>query len=60
MYKYILDSVYHIDWLAMIPLLIFFIFFITMTITVMRTKKSHHDKMSQLPLGLKNNIDEVN
>lgn len=53
MYKYILDSVEHIDWLALIPLLIFFIFFISMTIYVMGTKKSHHDRMSQLPLGNK-------
>jgi len=51
MYKYILDSVEHIDWLALIPLLIFFIFFISMTFYVMRTKKSHLEKMSQLPLG---------
>lgn len=37
-------------WLTLIALLIFFIFFVTMSIVVMRVKKEHIDKMAQLPL----------
>jgi cbb3-type cytochrome oxidase subunit 3 len=51
MYKYILESVNNVNWLAIIPLIIFFIFFVSMFIYVVRTKKSHLDKMSNLPLS---------
>jgi hypothetical protein len=50
MYKYILDSINQIDWLAIIPLLIFFVFFVGMTIQVVRTKKTFIEKMEKLPL----------
>lgn len=50
MYKYILQSVENIDWLAIVPLLIFFIFFVSVTILTLRKKKSFVDKMGNLPL----------
>jgi ABC-type uncharacterized transport system permease subunit len=50
MYKYILESVNEINWLGIVPLLIFFTFFCVMLIVVMRTKKDHIRKMEQLPL----------
>ena len=50
MYKYILDSVEQIDWLAIIPLLVFFTFFVGMLIQVIREKKSFIEKMEKLPL----------
>lgn len=37
-------------WLTLIALLIFFSFFIILTVVVMRTKKSYIDRMSNLPL----------
>ena len=50
MYKYILESFENINWLAIIPLLIFFLFFTVTTIRVMRKKKSFIEKMEKLPL----------
>ncbi|MCB0664302.1 MAG: hypothetical protein KDC80_00695 [Saprospiraceae bacterium] len=50
MYKYILQSVENINWLAIAPLLIFFIFFISVTILALRKNKSYVDKMGKLPL----------
>jgi len=50
MYKYILESVNNINWMAIIPLVIFFVFFVLMFIHVIRTEKSHIEKMSKLPL----------
>jgi hypothetical protein len=50
MYKYLLQSVEHINWLAIIPLLIFFIFFVTVTVITVRKKKSYIDRMGNLPL----------
>jgi hypothetical protein len=50
MYKYILDSVNQIDWLAIIPLLIFFSFFTATVFVTLRKKKSFIDKMKQMPL----------
>lgn len=50
MYKYILESVNQINWLAIIPLLIFFIFFSVTIIRVIRKDKKFIDKMGNLPL----------
>jgi len=50
MYKYILDSVNQIDWLAIIPLLIFFCFFTITLIITMKKKDSFITKMKQMPL----------
>ena len=50
MYKYILESIDNINWLAIIPLLIFFIFFTVTSIRAMRAKKSYIEKMENLPL----------
>ena len=49
MYKYILDSVNQIDWMAIIPLLIFFSFFSITLIITMRKKESFISKMKNLP-----------
>lgn len=50
MYKYLLQSVENINWLAIIPLLIFFIFFVTVTVITLRKKKSYIERMGNLPL----------
>jgi hypothetical protein len=50
MYKYILDSAKEIDWMAIIPLIIFFSFFTAMVIVTIMKKKSFVDRMKQLPL----------
>lgn len=50
MYKYILDSVENIDWLAIGPLIIFFIFFTGVTIVTLRKNKSFIKKMGEMPL----------
>jgi len=49
MYKYILESVNQINWLAIIPLLIFFTFFAITIIRVMKQDKEHIKKMENLP-----------
>jgi len=50
MYKYILQSIDNINWLAIGPLVIFFAFFIFVTIATMRKKGSFIKKMGNLPL----------
>ena len=50
MYKYILDSIDQIDWLAIIPLLVFFTFFVGTIIQVIRKNKLFIEKMEKLPL----------
>lgn len=50
MYKYILDSIEQVDWLAIGPLIMFFCFFSMTIIRVMREKKSHIEKMERIPL----------
>ncbi len=49
MYKYILQSIEDINWLAIIPLLLFFIFFSVTVFNTLRAKKSHIEKMENLP-----------
>ena len=50
MYKYILDTVGDFNGLAIVPLVIFFVFFTVMTIRVMRSDKKHIEHMGNLPL----------
>ena len=50
MYKYLLQSIENINWLAIVPLLIFFIFFISVTVLALRKNKSYVEKMGRLPL----------
>lgn len=50
MYKYILQSIEGINWLAIMPLLLFFTFFLIVCIQAIRKKKSYVHKMAQLPL----------
>ena len=49
MYKYILESVSQINWLGIIPLVLFFIFFTVTIIRVLRKDKGHIERMKQLP-----------
>jgi hypothetical protein len=50
MAKYILESVGNINWMAIGPLILFFIFFVIVTIRAVTIKKAHVEKMGQLPL----------
>lgn len=50
MYKYILQSVENINWLAIIPLLIFFLFFLVVSIRTMKHSRQYVDHMGMLPL----------
>ena len=50
MYKYILERAGDIDWMALGPLLLFFIFFSFISIMAIRKNKTYIDKMSRLPL----------
>ncbi|MBX2814501.1 MAG: hypothetical protein KTR24_00820 [Saprospiraceae bacterium] len=50
MYKYLLQSIDDINWLAIIPLLIFFVFFSVTIVSTIRKKKSFVEKMEKLPL----------
>ena len=50
MYKYILQSIENINWLAIGPLIIFFTFFLLITIRAMRHSRQYVEKMENLPL----------
>ncbi len=50
MYKYILQSVENINWLAIGPLILFFVFFTAVIWMALSRKKTYIDKMEQLPL----------
>ena len=50
MYKYILESVENINWLAVASLLVFFVIFVVSTMWAFLSKKEHIDKMANLPL----------
>lgn len=50
MYKYILESVENINWLAAGTLVFFFLVFVGTTIWIMTRKKEFLDKMSNMPL----------
>jgi hypothetical protein len=50
MYKYILESVENLNWLAVVSLLLCFSIFVVSTIWIMTKKKDFIDKMSNMPL----------
>ena len=50
MYKYILQSVENVNWLAIGPLIIFFVFFTGVVIMALSKKKGWIEKMGHLPL----------
>lgn len=51
MYKQILHQISEeIDWMALTPLLLFFLVFAIVVIAVFAERKGHMDYMSQLPL----------
>ncbi len=50
MYKYLLQSVENINQLAVVPLLIFFLFFVGVFIWALRSSESYVQHMESLPL----------
>ncbi len=48
--KYILDANAEIDWMAVGPLIIFFVFFVVISIRAITASKTHINKMGSLPL----------
>ncbi|MEL6866021.1 MAG: hypothetical protein AAFP19_16460 [Bacteroidota bacterium] len=56
MYKYIIAQAGDVDWMALGPLLLFFIFFTAITIMALSKKKEYVDKMSSLPLDQKKEL----
>ncbi|MCB0520068.1 MAG: CcoQ/FixQ family Cbb3-type cytochrome c oxidase assembly chaperone [Lewinellaceae bacterium] len=50
MYKYILQSVENINWLAVASLIIFFVIFVVSALWAFMSKKEFIDKMANLPL----------
>ena len=50
MFKYILQSAGNIEWMAIGPLLLFVIVFVTSSWLILRQSKAYVDKMSHLPL----------
>ncbi|NJK83967.1 MAG: hypothetical protein HC912_09335 [Saprospiraceae bacterium] len=49
MYKNILPGIENVDWYGLFSLLIFFTFFVVMSIYVMRMSKKHIHTMENLP-----------
>lgn len=50
MAKYILETAENINWMAIGPLILFFVFFVIVTIRALTIKKKYVEKMGQLPL----------
>ncbi len=50
MYKYILQSVENINWLAIGPLVLFFVFFVVIVLMAIMKNKAFIEKMGNLPL----------
>ncbi len=50
MYKYILQSVENINWLAVGALLVFFLIFLISALWAFMGSKEYMDKMSKMPL----------
>ncbi|MGA0283525.1 MAG: cytochrome C oxidase Cbb3 [Saprospiraceae bacterium] len=50
MYKYILESANDINWMAILPLIIFFSFFTITLIATWKKNKGFIDRMKHLPL----------
>ena len=59
MYKYLLQSVENIDYLALAPLLLFFFFFIGISTWALKTNNSYIQKMENLPFE-DDHIDQHN
>ena len=63
MYKYILERAGDIDWMAIVPLLIFTTVFAIVSIRAITAKKDFINKMANLPLdendSLKNENDLI-
>ncbi len=49
MFKYILENAGDIQWLALVPLVLFFLVFVGAMITTMLKNKSYIERMSNLP-----------
>lgn len=50
MYKYLLESAGDINWMALLPLIIFVVFFTVILIVTILRSKSHMRHMAELPL----------
>ena len=50
MFKYIIEKAGDVDWMALGPFLLFFDFFILVTIYALKKRPPYIDKMSNLPL----------
>ncbi len=50
MYKYILQSIENINWLATGSLVLFFVVFVASAAWILTRKKEFIDKMSRMPL----------
>lgn len=50
MFKYILEKAGDIDWMALVPLVLFVVIFTFIILRTMRQKKDYVDHMSNLPL----------
>lgn len=50
MYKYILEQAGDIDFLAIIPLIIFVVFFVGVSLRAIRHDKKFVEKMANMPL----------
>ena len=50
MFKYIIEKAGDLDWLALGPFLLFFFFFIAVTIYALKKRSGYIEKMSNLPL----------
>lgn len=63
MYKYIIERAGDIDWMAIVPLLIFTTIFVIISIRAVTAKTDFIDKMANLPLdendSLKNENDLI-
>ena len=50
MYKYLLDNAGDLNWMAILPLLIFVLFFTLVVVVTFVRDKKHIDHMAQMPL----------
>ena len=58
MYKRLLERIStDIDWMALTPLLLFFVVFAFVVVVVFMERKGHYDYMSELPL--KDDPDQI-
>lgn len=57
MFKYILERAGDIEWMAIVPLLLFVIFFIVIVWRAMTHKKEFVDRMANMPLQDDNTLE---